>query len=159
MLDEAERIVREAVNKTIKRQRLSITTNLWTYVTNKGFMSLTVNFVTKEWEMAHLNLEYAPFDEQHTAENSAKLFEGHVRAPWTMQGGHRGHSHGQREQRYHRTSRPHKHYLLSVHSLNSGLVRQAFDGLTRDAGLYQTDTSAGGALQDVIHAKPGKLTF
>lgn len=44
-------------NKMFKIQRLALTTDLWTDVTNKGFMSLTVHFITKECEITSFNLD------------------------------------------------------------------------------------------------------
>lgn len=56
----------------IKGQWLALTTDLWRDVNNNAFVSLTVHFITKEWEMTSLALECSPFEGWHAGENIMK---------------------------------------------------------------------------------------
>lgn len=58
------------LTKMTKEQQWS-SLDLSTDITNQGSMSLRVHFITKEWEMTSLNIEFSPFEEGHTGEKIA----------------------------------------------------------------------------------------
>ena len=49
----------------------SLTTDLWTGCHRRAYMSVTVHYITSEWEMKHHCLQTREVEERHTAENLA----------------------------------------------------------------------------------------
>ena len=66
----------EEVRHTIKQvldgaEYLSLTTDLWTGCHNRGYMSLSVHFVSSDWDMGHYCLQTCEVASSHTALNLA----------------------------------------------------------------------------------------
>ena len=49
----------------------SLTTDLWTGCHRRAYMSVTVHYITSEWEMKHHSLQTREMEERHTAKNLA----------------------------------------------------------------------------------------
>ncbi|CAD6982131.1 unnamed protein product, partial [Tilletia controversa] len=53
--------------------RVALTTDGWTAGNGDQFLSLTAHFITADWELQTMLLDFAPFPVPHSAENAANL--------------------------------------------------------------------------------------
>jgi len=47
-------------------QKFSITTDAWTACTNQAYISITLHWIDKNWDMKHILLDFIPICERHT---------------------------------------------------------------------------------------------
>lgn len=73
-MDVKESIVKPAVQNA-QYSSASIT-DLWTSCSNHSYLSFTIHFLTKDWEMKSYCLDTVPLFEDHTGQNLASAFQG-----------------------------------------------------------------------------------
>ena len=54
---------------------VSFTTDLWTAIGARGYITITGHFITKDWKVKAIVFATRPMDESHTADNIAKALE------------------------------------------------------------------------------------
>ena len=48
---------------------LSLTTDIWTSISNDAYISVTASYITNDWKLINRTLDNKPMDERHTQEN------------------------------------------------------------------------------------------
>ena len=64
---------------------VAITTDAWTSLATESYVTVTVHYITKEWQMKSAVLDTSELDERHSAENLAIRLEL-VKADWNLEG-------------------------------------------------------------------------
>ncbi|CAG8778666.1 759_t:CDS:2, partial [Racocetra fulgida] len=52
-----------------KPKKVSITCDIWSFVTMQSYLGVTVHFINNEWQLQHFLLDLLPLTRQHTAVN------------------------------------------------------------------------------------------
>ena len=71
-MDVKESIVKPAVQNA---QYFSASTDLWTSCSNHPYLSFTIHFLTKDWELKSYCLDTVPLFEDHTGQNVADALQ------------------------------------------------------------------------------------
>ena len=79
-MDVKESIVNPAVQNA---QYFSASTDLWTSCSNHPYLSFTIHFLTKDWELKSYCLDTVPLFEDHTGQNLANDLQD-LRANWEL---------------------------------------------------------------------------
>ena len=79
---EVKRIVEKGLNDV---SDVAITTDAWTSLATESYVTVTVHYITKEWQMKSAVLDTSELDERHSAENLAIRLEL-VKADWNLEG-------------------------------------------------------------------------
>eukprot|EP00112_Aurelia_sp_Birch-Aquarium-sp1_P012684 Seg2671.1 transcript_id=Seg2671.1/GoldUCD/mRNA.D3Y31 product="Zinc finger BED domain-containing protein 4" protein_id=Seg2671.1/GoldUCD/D3Y31 len=82
MYGEVKGIVEEGLSDV---SDVAITTDAWTSLATESYVTVTVNYITKEWQMKSAVLDTSELDERHSAENLAIRLEL-VKADWNLEG-------------------------------------------------------------------------
>ena len=54
--------------------KISFTTDCWTSPSSKSFMSITAHFITKDWDLQHILLDFIEMYDSHTGQNLKNTF-------------------------------------------------------------------------------------
>ena len=65
-------------------ESMAITMDIWTSLTNESYMSITVHYISKEWEMLSCILETVSFPDHHTGVNIAKMMKDVVQGTFEI---------------------------------------------------------------------------
>ena len=68
MYGEVEGVVEKGLNDVCD---VAITTDAWTSLATESYVTVTVHYITKEWQMMSADLDTSDLDERHSAENLA----------------------------------------------------------------------------------------
>ena len=79
-MDVKESIVKPAVQNA---QYFSASTDLWTSCSNHPYLSFTIHFLTKDWELKSYCLDTVPLFEDHTGQNLADALQD-ILANWEL---------------------------------------------------------------------------
>ena len=79
-MDVKESIVKPAVQNA---QYFSASTDLWTSCSNHPYLSFTIHFLTKDWELKSYCLDTVPLFEDHTGQNIADALQD-ILANWEL---------------------------------------------------------------------------
>ena len=79
-IDVKESIVKPAVQNA---QYFSASTDLWTSCSNHPYLSFTIHFLTKDWELKSYCLDTIPLFEDHTGQNVADALQD-ILANWEL---------------------------------------------------------------------------
>ena len=69
---EQKNIIRNTL--FLLKQKMSLTTDAWTACTNQAYLSVTLHWIDKDWNMQHILLDIIPIHENHTGLALAKNF-------------------------------------------------------------------------------------
>lgn len=54
--------------------KISFTTDCWTSLSSKSFMSITAHFIDDDWNLKHLLLDFIEINDSHTGQNLKNAF-------------------------------------------------------------------------------------
>ena len=82
MYGEVKGVVEKGLNDV---SDVDITTDAWTFLATASYVTVTVQYITKEWQMKSAVLDTSELDESYSAENLAIRLEL-VKADWNLEG-------------------------------------------------------------------------
>ena len=82
MYGEVKGVVEKGLNDV---SDVAITTDAWTSLATESYVTVTVHYTTKGWQMKSVVLDTSELDERHSAENLAIRLEL-VKADWNLEG-------------------------------------------------------------------------